>query len=123
VCQRDPDCTVSCHIPDEVRGGARKADDLSTVHGCSACNIYLDQGGWIGRITWTVVQWHIIRAMQRTLRNRWDRGYFGDHPEPVRRAPRPRARKPKSQRAKIVGRTQIPSRPLRSKNELRKTGR
>lgn len=125
VCNNDPETTVSCHIHDDHFGMAMKADDTSTVHGCSECHRYMDQGGWIGRISQTVLLRHILRAMQRTLRNRIDRGIIIvpldperlHHDKPIK--PRP----PSDKRKKIVGRTEIQSRgfgeqhrPMRGRN-------
>jgi hypothetical protein len=108
VCNNDPETTVSCHVNGDVHGGARKDDDTSTVHGCSACHMYMDQGGWIGKISQTVLLRHIVRALLRTNRNRWQRGFFGKHPTPARRTPEAKPRKPKAGR-KIAGRTEIQS--------------
>lgn len=106
VCNHDPETTVSCHISDEQRGGGQKADDTNTVHGCSACHMFMDQGGWINRISQAVLRWHIIRAMQRTLRNRIERGLIVIPLDPERLAHvRPaKQRKPPEQREKIAQR-------------------
>lgn len=103
VCSHDPATTVSCHVHDEHFGMAMKADDTSTVHGCFACHTYMDQGGWIGRISQTLLLRHILRAMQRTLRNRIDRGIIIVPLDPDRlSADKPtRPRKPPEQRRPI----------------------
>ena len=123
VCNHDPETTVSCHISDEQRGGGQKADDTNTVHGCGACHMFMDQGGWIGVISQAVLRWHIIRAMQRTLRNRIDRGIIVVPLDPERlSSDRPaKPRKPAAERTKIQSRGFEPGhRPLRSRNTLRK---
>ena len=120
VCNHDPETTVSCHIHDEHFGMSQKADDTSTVHGCSECHRYMDQGGWIGRISQTVLLRHILRAVFRTLRNRIDRGIVIvpldperlHHDKPVK--PRP----PKDQRRKIGK-----SRPLSGRTEIHSANR
>lgn len=47
VCNFNPETTVACHSNWSCHGkaGARKADDHYSVHGCSACHAWLDQGG------------------------------------------------------------------------------
>lgn len=113
VCNHDAATTVSCHVRDELFGMSQKADDTSTVHGCSACHMYMDQGGWVGSISQTVLLRHVLRAMQRTLRNRVERGIIVipldpdhlSHEKPIK------PRKPREQRAKVG-----PSRPLESRS-------
>ena len=103
VCNHDPETTVSCHIHDESFGAGRKADDTSTIHGCLNCHMFLDHG-WVGKMEWATVQQHIIRGLQRTLRNRIDRGLIVI-PRDAERLSSERpiaARKPRDQRAKIV---------------------
>ena len=121
VCNRDPETTVSCHIHGDIFGAARKDDDTSTVHGCSACHTYMDQGGWIGRISLTVLLQHIVRALLRTYRNRWKRGFLGKHSEPVKRARPAKPRKPKGERKAVpAGRkTEWPSRPITRRADTR----
>lgn len=100
VCNSDTETTVSCHIHDETFGMAMKADDFDTVHGCHACHMYLDHG-WAGKISQAILLRHILRAVQRTNRNRRDRGLIVIQED---LKPRPREtppRKPKEQRAPI----------------------
>ena len=109
VCNHDPETTVSCHIHDESFGAAQKADDTSTIHGCSSCHMFLDHG-WVGKIEWAVVQFHIIRGLQRTLRNRIDRGLViiprdperlsSERPVPARKPPAERKPVPQRRREK-----------------------
>jgi hypothetical protein len=117
VCNNDPETTVSCHIHGDIFGGARKDDDTSTVHGCSACHMYMDQGGWVGRISLTILLQHIVRALLRTNRNRWKRGFFGKHAEPKRREPKPTVRKLPGERRPVPK-----GPPLKSANNLPKKG-
>ena len=110
-CNHDPATTVSCHLHDETFGMALKADDFATVHGCSACHMFLDHG-WVGQIPLHELLDHVIRALLRTFRNRLDRGLIQI---PRDAAPKPRAtapRKPPEQRAKVPG-----GRPLQSRTD------
>lgn len=118
VCSHDPETTVSAHIHDEQFGKGQKADDTSTVHACDRCHMFLDWG-WVGKISLELRHWHIIRAMQRTLRNRIERGLVVvpldperlSHDKPVK------PRKPKAQRKPIQSRGFVdgPSRPIASR--------
>ncbi|WDR03662.1 DUF1364 family protein [Devosia algicola] len=109
VCNYDPATTVSCHVHDESFGAAQKADDTATIHGCSACHAFLDHG-WVGKVEWAVVQFHIIRGLLRTFRNRADRGLIivpVTIEKPASQRP-PKPRKPPQQRTKINGRNDWP---------------
>lgn len=46
VCIGGTETTVACHSNWAIhgKGGARKADDQFTVHGCASCHRWLDQG-------------------------------------------------------------------------------
>lgn len=120
VCNHNPETTVACHIHDETFGKGRKADDVSTVDGCSDCHRFLDEG-WAGKISRTVLLAHVIRALQRTLRNRIDRGILvlPLDPERLSSERKVKPRKPPEQRVKIPTRD-FPEghRPLRSRNNL-----
>jgi hypothetical protein len=67
VCNGDWSTTVLCHLPDESHGISRKADDLSSGFGCSACHDAID-----GRVkhNWQPgeKEWYFRRANIRTLR-------------------------------------------------------
>lgn len=101
ICNRDPATTVSCHVHDETFGMSEKADDCSTFHGCSACHRYLDTGAWLGKMSEADMLKLILRAIQRTMRNRILRGFMAvkldKPPKPKAAKPRP----PKAQRAKF----------------------
>jgi len=122
ICSHDPETTISAHIHDESFGKGMKADDFSTVHACDRCHMFMDHG-WVGKMSVALLRWHIIRAMQRTIRNRVERDLIfipQDAPTPSRAKPTP-PRKPKEKRQPIHSRG-FPeqSRPLRSRNNLRK---
>lgn len=128
ICNHDPETTVSCHVHDDSFGMARKADDTSTFHGCSACHAFLDTGAWLGRFTEAEMLRMILRAVLRTIRARVKLGAIRidpDRSKPAReRQTKPRL--PKEQRSpvpkgrKLQGRPDILSgKPLRTRNNLR----
>lgn len=68
--------TVPCHLPGETKGTAYKNDDTAIVDGCTACHRAID-GDWereTNGMTEADKYWFMLRALQRTLRNRHDRG-------------------------------------------------
>jgi hypothetical protein len=73
VCNGNPETVVACHVPDESHGISLKADDICTVHGCSACHDVLD-----GRVQCPEFSersdWYIRRALVRTWRALFERG-------------------------------------------------
>jgi len=73
VCNGNWSTTVLCHLPDESHGWARKADDLSSGFGCSACHDVID-----GRVPHQFEpgenDWYMRRANIRTLRRMRDLG-------------------------------------------------
>lgn len=103
VCNHDPSTTVSAHIHDETFGFGVKADDLSSVHACMACHNWLDRGEHLGKVDPADVLRIILRAMQRTLRNRIERGFIRIDLDPERKAAEKKTppRKPKDLRTKI----------------------
>lgn len=123
VCNHNPETTVSCHIHDETFAAAMKADDTATVHGCSACHVYMDQGGWIGHISQTVLLRTILRAVFRTMRNRIERGLMivPLDPEQLHHDKSTPPRKPPAERKKIPQRpTEWPKREMKSRNTFQK---
>lgn len=120
ICNHNAETTVACHIHDESFGGSMKADDVSTVDGCSSCHMFLDHG-WVGKISQGVLLRHVIRAMQRTLRNRIERGIVFvqlDVAKPASERP-VKPRKPPEQRTPIKSRGFEPGhRPMQSRNNL-----
>jgi len=74
VCNCDPDTTVLCHLPDESKGGSRKADDISCCYGCSACHSVID--GRVSSVFYSESdrQWYMRRAMVRTWRRMIEKG-------------------------------------------------
>lgn len=129
VCTHDASTVVSCHIHDEIFGAGQKADDQSSAHGCFACHAYLDQRLWLGVLSEAAVLRIVLRALQRTMRNRIRRGFMVielDEPKPyAERKSRPR--KAKADRQKIPAGKPLASggkwpagRKLTSRNNLRK---
>jgi hypothetical protein len=64
VCCFDPDRVVLCHIRDEQKGVANKADDWSSAFGCDQCHEAIDQH----RLSKEDELRTILRALQRTQR-------------------------------------------------------
>lgn len=120
ICDGGGETTVACHVRDSHKGMAQKASDHSIVFGCASCHRYLDEQTWKRLLTDADVNRYVISALQETWAILIRDGIIV-FPHDIERERRVKPRKPREQRAKIVGRTQIPSRPLRSKNELRKT--
>ena len=77
VCNYNKETTVPCHTPSEIKGMAYKSDDITIVDGCSACHKAID-GDWEretgGQYNAEDKLYFILRALQRTLRNRFLRG-------------------------------------------------
>lgn len=130
ICNQDSSTVVSAHIRDETFGMAQKADDCSSVHACFCCHTWLDQAQWLGKMAEVEVLRIIIRAIQRTIRNRVLRGFIPIKMDPVKPAAerKIKPRKPKDQRTKVspskplAGRSSLPTgRRLQSANHLRKT--
>jgi len=71
------DTVVPCHLPSEGKGTSYKSDDICIVDGCRACHTAID-GDW-ERETKSIYNgedklYFILRALERTLRNRYERG-------------------------------------------------
>lgn len=126
ICNHDRETTVSAHLSDDIRGAARKADDLMSVHACSACHDFFDRRLWLGTDIERDIHWYALRALMRTLRARVDASIviiprdvvalLSDKPT--------RARKPKAERKAIPQRVDawpearpIPSRPFPSRKQ------
>lgn len=75
VCNSDPETTVPCHLDSDINGRGYKSDDF-TVDGCSACHAAID-GDWEritnGLYTKEDRLFFMLRALQRTMRNRYQR--------------------------------------------------
>lgn len=131
ICNHDPATTVSCHVRDESFGMGVKADDQSTFHGCSACHRFWDTGAYLGKMSEADMLRLVLRAIQRTMRNRIERGFMRidlDKPKPLAERKTP-LRKPKELRAKVgpsrslEGRSNWPpkgGRKIEGRNDLRR---
>jgi len=79
VCNYNNETTVPCHLPSEIKGTGYKSDDISIVDGCKACHAAID-GSWTeatgGQYNAEDKLYFMLRALQRTLRNRHERGIF-----------------------------------------------
>ena len=77
VCNYNNETTVPCHIESEIKGMGYKSDDICIVDGCAECHKAID-GDWQrytdGMYTAVDRLFFILRALQRTLRNRYERG-------------------------------------------------
>lgn len=124
-CTGDVETTVAAHIRDETTGGAIKADDISIADACFACHRKFDGHD---HAPLTSEEWHYyaLRGLQRTLRNRVERGLAviaQDRQTPAHEAPI-KPRKPRADRAKINSNPKIPAgRKLVSANNLSKRER
>lgn len=63
-CNHDPETTVLCHLPSEVKGIGNKSDDFHAAFGCSACHEVIDQH----RLPAEAELFYCFRALQRTLK-------------------------------------------------------
>lgn len=121
ICLGGTETTVLCHLHDETFGKSQKADDTSGVFGCHACHDEID--GRTRKTNGADLTWYKLRALQRTIRRLVERGVLKvklDEAKPLADRATPE-RKPKEARAKIPTRkTEWPSRPLQSANNLRK---
>ena len=74
VCNGYSETTVLCHLPDESKGGSRKADDISCAYGCSNCHDLVD-GRHYGKLKERIdFEWYTRRAMVRTWRRMIEKG-------------------------------------------------
>lgn len=60
ICNRNPETTVLCHAPSEVKGMGNKGDDHFAAFGCLECHTALDQY----RVTNREFYW--LRGIRRT---------------------------------------------------------
>lgn len=121
VCTGDVETTVAAHIRDETFGKSQKADDISIADACYACHRVFDGHG---HTPLTSEEWHFyaLRGLQRTFRNRVERGLVivpldaerlsSERPVPARKPPAERIRIPSN-----------PDRKIQSRNTLRKSER
>lgn len=64
VCTHDPEQTVLCHLPSEIKGAGNKSDDWHAAFGCYACHEAIDQH----RLPKEEELFYALRALQRTQR-------------------------------------------------------
>ena len=62
ICTNEVETVVFCHIRDETKGMANKANDFSGAFGCQACHDAIDQH----RLSKEDELFYSLRAMQRT---------------------------------------------------------
>ena len=126
VCQGGTDTTVSAHIRDRHTGKSVTASDISVADACFACHDVFDRRAKLPSGEYlTDDEWHFyaLRGLQETQEARHARGLL-IVPEDVVKSFHDRhtpPRKPPEQRAKIpVRQADWPSRPLRSRNNLKR---
>lgn len=126
VCNGNAETTVAAHIRDETFGGAQKADDISIADACADCHRVFD-GHTHAPLTREEWQFYALRGLQRTLRNRVERGIAviaHDVAKPASERP-VKPRKPAAERQKINGSRafqpgrKMQSRPMRQKEPTR----
>ncbi len=64
VCSHDPEQTVLCHLPSEVKGTGNKSDDFFAVFGCANCHEVIDNH----RLSREESLYFSLRALARTWR-------------------------------------------------------
>lgn len=121
-CTGDTATTVAAHIRDETFGRSIKADDISIADACAACHDAFD-GRTHAPLTKEEWLFYALRGLQRTLRNRVERGLVPMLAEINKATPAPavKPRKPLAQRQKINSNPTWPTgrkmqtRPMRAK--------
>jgi len=126
VCDGYGDNVVPCHARDRHAGRGQKASDLSVIDGCQACHDVFDlraklpNGQYLTSEEWL---FYALRGLQDTIESRARRQIIIVPLDPERLShdkPTP-PRKPKAERQAIPHRkTEWPTRPLRTRNNLRK---
>lgn len=129
VCTGDVDTVVPAHIRDRHAGRGVKASDLSSADCCWACHEVFDlraklpSGQYLTSEEWL---FYALRGLQDTLESRARRQIIIVPLDPEHLSsskPTPK-RKPPEQRTKIPARkTEWPSKPLVSRNTLRKASK
>lgn len=126
ICCGDPETTVLAHLNGAAfgKGEGQKAHDIAGLDACFACHAYIDVGhGTKPLMSDAEFYWHLLRGVVLTMVNRARRQIIIVPLDPERlvhdrQTPK---RKPSAERTKIPSRkTDWPSRPLRSGNNLRK---
>lgn len=105
ICESDPETTVLCHLPSEIKGMGNKSDDWHGAFGCCACHEAIDQH----RLSKEDELFYSLRALQRTQHYWIAAGLIvvsGIQPEKPKTRPKRKAN--------------MPSRKLQSANNLRK---
>lgn len=76
ICSYDTDKSVFCHAPSEMKGVGIKSDDIWGADGCYECHLLMDNKRNFFKAGFTEEDWLFfwLRAINRTLRNRYQRG-------------------------------------------------
>lgn len=106
ICCDDPETTVLCHAPSEMKGVGNKSPDFWAAFGCHACHDHLDQH----RSDRVDEQFYWLRGIFRTQQIWIDTGLIKLPVNPATAKKRPKKK------------SYLPSRQIQSRNNLRKRG-
>jgi hypothetical protein len=126
ICNNDPETVVFAHLNGAAfgKGKGQKAHDIAGLDACSACHAYVDVGhDTKPQMSEGEFYWHLLRGVVLTMLNRARRQIIVVplDPEHLSHDKPTRPRKPKAERQAIPHRkTEWPSRPMRSANNLRR---
>jgi hypothetical protein len=62
ICSHDPETTVLCHLPSEIKATATKSDDFHAAFGCAKCHQAIDNH----MLSKADELYFSMRALQRT---------------------------------------------------------
>lgn len=94
ICNHDPETTVLCHAPSEVKGMGSKGHDYHGAFGCSECHKILD----LHELPLSLARFYWLRGMMRT------QDYWVEHGQIVIAGDNEKPRKPSH---KIMQRTSL----------------
>ena len=104
ICCDDPETTVLCHAPSEMKGFGNKSPDFWAAFGCHACHSHLDQHH-ADRVD---EQFYWLRGIFRTQQHWIEAGIIILPVDPATAKKRPKKK------------SYLPSRSLQSRNNLRR---
>lgn len=130
ICNGNAETSVWCHLNGHRfgKGGAIKAHDIHGFHGCSSCHAYYDVGHGTRPL---MTDFELLESVLGAVCETWVRLIDSElvvvpldkqQPASERRVP---ARKPREKRAKVASNPnhKWPSRPMQSRNDLRRKER
>lgn len=104
VCTGTTDTSVLCHAPSEAKGIGNKSPDFWGAVGCFACHAHMDQH----RLSPVDEQFYWLRGIFRTWQRWIELGLVILPVDPATAKKRPKKK------------SYLPSRPLQSRNDLRR---